>query len=56
MKLAPEEIIRVANWVDTNCQYYGSYWGARNLKLRDAPGFRPVPTFATAISMTPPAQ
>jgi hypothetical protein len=54
IRLTPEERIRVTNWVDTNAQYYGSYWGRRNLKYRDHPNFRPKPTFETARSMVSP--
>ena len=49
--LTPEERIRVTNWVDTNAQYYGMYWGRKNLRYRDHPNFRPRPTFERATSM-----
>jgi hypothetical protein len=52
--LTREELIRVANWVDTNAQYYGTYWGRRNLQCRDLPDFRPAATFEMARSMIPP--
>jgi hypothetical protein len=52
--LSQEELIRVANWVDTNAQYYGSYWGRRHLQYKGAPDFRPTPTFETARRSTPP--
>ena len=54
IRLAPEELLKITNWVDTNCQYYGSYWGRRNLRYRSHPNFRPVPTFEQAISMVSP--
>jgi hypothetical protein len=54
IKLTREELLRVTNWVDTNGQYYGTYWGRRNLQYKDLPDFRPVPTFEMARSMTPP--
>ncbi|MCX6901094.1 MAG: hypothetical protein NT105_20665 [Verrucomicrobia bacterium] len=53
-KLKPEEFLRIANWVDTNCQFYGSYWGHRNLRYKDEPDFRPVPSFVIARSLIPP--
>jgi len=53
-KLRPDEFLRIANWVDTNCQFYGSYWGRRNLRYKDAPDFRRPPTFAVASSPLPP--
>jgi hypothetical protein len=52
--LKPEELLKITNWVDTNGQYYGSYWGRRHLRYKSHPNFRPVPTFAHAISMTSP--
>ncbi len=54
INLTLAERIRITNWVDTNGQYYGSYWGRRNLKYKDHPNFRPRPTFTEAISMTSP--
>ena len=52
--LKPEEFLKITNWVDTNGQYYGSYWGRRNLQHKTHPNFRPVPTHAIALSMTSP--
>jgi len=54
IKLEPEELLKITNWIDTNCQYYGSYWGRKNLKYKDHPQFRPYPTFEMATSMTSP--
>jgi hypothetical protein len=54
INLKPEELLKITNWVDTNGQYYGSWWGRRNLKYKDHPNFRPVPKFADAIRMTSP--
>ncbi len=54
VRLAPEELLRVTNWIDTNCQYYGSYWGRRHLRYKDHPNFRPVPTFEAARRWTSP--
>ena len=54
INLKPEELLKITNWVDTNSQYYGSWWGRRNLKYKDHPNFRPAPTFADAIRMTSP--
>ena len=48
LKLVPEELLKVTNWIDTNCQYYGSYWGRRNLRYADQPDFRPTSTFDQA--------
>jgi len=50
LKLKPEELLKITNWVDTNGQYYGMYWGRKNLTYREHPNFRPVPTFKRATS------
>ena len=48
IRLSPEEFLKITNWIDTNCQFYGSYHGRRNLKYRDEPDFRPFQTFEMA--------
>jgi hypothetical protein len=53
LKLSPAEIIRISNWVDTNGQYYGSYYGRRNISYKDHANFRPVPTWESAIGIPP---
>jgi hypothetical protein len=54
VKLTPAERIRITTWVDSNGQYYGSYWGRRNLKYKDHPNFRPDLPFEQARSETSP--
>ncbi len=54
IRLTLEERVKITNWVDTNCQYYGSYWGRRNLKYATLPDYRPVPTFDQARCLTKP--
>jgi len=54
IKLPREDRIRLTTWVDTNGQYYGAYWGRRNIQYKDHPNFRPVPTFKTARSYVSP--
>jgi len=49
LSLKPEELLKISNWVDTNAQYYGSYYGRRNLKDKGHPNFRPTPTWASAV-------
>jgi hypothetical protein len=44
--LTSEEQIRFQTWIDTNCQYYGSYYGRRNLKYKERRDFRPTPVFS----------
>jgi hypothetical protein len=50
VKLSPEELLKITNWVDTNSQFYGMYWGRKNTQYKDHPNFRPVPTFERAAS------
>jgi hypothetical protein len=52
-KLKPEELLKISNWVDTNAQFYGSYYGRRNLKDKDHPNFRPVPGWDSAMGIPP---
>ena len=54
VSLSREELLKVTNWVDTNCQYYGSYWGRRNLQYKGQADFRPDCRFEDAVSRTPP--
>ena len=54
INLTPVELLRISNWVDSNGQFYGSYWGRRNLQHKDHPNFRPVPTFEISRSYTSP--
>lgn len=49
-------MIKLVTWVDSNGQYYGSYYGRRNLIYKNHPNFRPTPTFAEAISKKSPWQ
>ena len=53
LRIAREDMIRLTNWVDTNGQYYGSYFGRRNLRYKDHPNFRPTPTWESAIGVPP---
>jgi len=52
--LTTAELLKISTWLDSNCQYYGSYWGRRHVKYRNDPGYRPNVTFEQAISTTPP--
>jgi len=54
VKLKPEELLKITNWVDTNSQFYGSCWGRKDLRYKGHPNFRPVPTYEMAQSMTSP--
>jgi hypothetical protein len=54
IRLSPEELLQVTNWIDTNCQYYGSYYGRRDTIFRGHPDYRTEYDMATAISPTSP--
>jgi hypothetical protein len=54
VKLSREEMIKLTTWVDANAQYYGSWYGRQHIEYKDRPDFRPVPTFAEAISKESP--
>lgn len=56
IKLSPEELLQITNWIDTNCQYYGTYYGRRNAdKFKNHPDYRTEYDVKTAISPNPPA-
>jgi hypothetical protein len=38
-----EDRIRLTTWIDSNGQYYGTYFGKKNLRYKDDPEFRVVP-------------
>ncbi|MDO5554811.1 MAG: hypothetical protein Q4G68_13720 [Planctomycetia bacterium] len=44
--LSTEERVRFTTWIDTNCQYYGSWFGRRNIKYEGRRDFRPSPEFS----------
>jgi hypothetical protein len=52
--LTREEYIKVANWIQSNLQYRGSYWGRFNSKYSSLPDFRPKVTFEQAIGTDVP--
>ena len=54
VKLSQEEMVRITTWIDDNAQYYGSYYGRRNLRYKDHPNFRPDSTVEQAQSLLPP--
>lgn len=53
--LTLEEFIRLVTWVDSNAQYYGSYYGRHHADHDQHPNYRVVPTFEEAISPEAPA-
>jgi hypothetical protein len=54
INLSPEELLQITNWIDTNCQYYGTYYGRRDTVFRSHPDYRTEYDVATAISPSPP--
>ena len=55
VKLEQAEFVRLVTWVDANAQFYGSYFGRRNISAKDRPGFRVAPTLASARGIPPPS-
>lgn len=53
VEIPREEFIKLLTWVDSNAQYYGSYYGRRNLRYEGLSDFRPVPTLASALGEAP---
>ncbi|MDR1339967.1 MAG: hypothetical protein LBK58_07955 [Prevotellaceae bacterium] len=54
IKLSPEELLKISNWVDTNCQYYGTYYGRRDTIFKAHPDYRTEYDAVTAVSPNPP--
>ncbi len=52
--LTQGELIKITTWVDSNAQFYGSYWGRRNKRYADHPNYRSNVTFDQAINTIPP--
>ncbi len=53
VKVPLEDAIRITNWIDTNGQFYGSWYGRRNIQYKNHPNYRPVPTWDSAIGIPP---
>jgi len=54
VQLSREEMVRLTTWVDSNAQYYGSWYGRRNVRYESHSNFRPTPTFAEVVCPHPP--
>ncbi len=50
VQLTLEERVRIVTWIDSNCQYFGSYIGAKNKRFESLPNYRPEVSFDKAIS------
>ena len=49
VQLTLEQRIRLTTWVDSNCQYYGSYVGAKNKRFKSLPNYRIEVPFDEAL-------
>ncbi len=49
-----EEKIKVSNWIHSNLQYRGSYWGRFNVSYKGMADYRPKVTFDQAIGTQRP--
>ncbi|MDR3196890.1 MAG: hypothetical protein LBU34_03385 [Planctomycetaceae bacterium] len=54
VKMPVEDWVRLTTWVDSNGQYYGTYFGRKNIKYKNLPDFRPKPTFKEIQTAIPP--
>jgi hypothetical protein len=54
LNVSREEFITVVTWMDSFGQYYPAYWGKKNVKYQNDPGFRPPATFEQATSRQVP--
>lgn len=43
VELTQEELIRITTWVDSNAQFYGTYYGKKHLRYKEDKDFRPTP-------------
>ncbi|GHU64938.1 hypothetical protein FACS1894123_10420 [Bacteroidia bacterium] len=54
IKLTPAELLKITNWIDTNAQYYGTYYGRRDIAFKDHPDYRKEYDVEVACSPEPP--
>jgi hypothetical protein len=52
--LTREEKIKVSNWIQSNLQYRGTYWGRFNAQYKSMSDYRPKVTFDQAIGTQRP--
>jgi hypothetical protein len=43
-ELSRAEFIKIVTWIDANAPFYGTHDGRKNIKWRNEPDFRPMPT------------
>jgi len=49
VELSLEERVALSTWIDSNAQYYGTYYGKTNIRYRDDEDFRPKATVEAAL-------
>jgi hypothetical protein len=54
IELPLEDRVAITTWIDSNGQYYGTYYGRRHIRFRDHPNFRPVQTVVQVLAPLPP--
>ena len=55
IEMTQQELLKVTNWIDTNCQYYGTYYGRKNKEFKGHPDYRTEYDADVAASPVPPA-
>ncbi|MGL6196476.1 MAG: hypothetical protein ACRC2T_16805, partial [Thermoguttaceae bacterium] len=53
-KMPLEDQIKITTWVDANGQYYGTYYGKKNIRFKNEPDFRRAPTHEEAGAIVAP--
>jgi hypothetical protein len=54
-RVTDQELRTIFRWIDTNYQFYGTYYGRHHGDHSSNPDFRRMPTFEEAISNEPPS-
>lgn len=52
--MSREEVIKVSNWIQSNLQFRGTYWGRFNASYKGMADYRPNVTFEQAIGTQKP--
>ncbi len=55
VNLTEAEMVKVTTWLDANIQYYGTYYGRRDIADQSHPNFRPVQTVEQVLAPEPDA-
>ena len=54
-RLTDPELYKIFRWIDTNYQFYGTYYGRHHGSYEGHPNFRPMPTVEETISPEAPS-